>query len=93
MARENPAWAIGGSKVSWRGLGHAVAASTVREILYAAGIDPAPRRSGLTWRQFLAAQAHAVIACDFLVVETVLLQRLHVLVFIGHGTCRLHVAG
>jgi putative transposase len=34
-----------------------------------------------------------IIACDFLVVETVLLQRLYVLVFIEHGTRRLHVAG
>ena len=60
---------------------------------HAAGIDPAPRRAGPTWRQFLTAQAHAIIACDFLVVETVLLRRLYVLVFIEHGTRRLHVAG
>jgi integrase-like protein len=46
-----------------------------------------------TWRQFLAAQTHAIIACDFLIVETVLLQRLYVLVFIEHGTRRLHLAG
>jgi hypothetical protein len=43
--------------------------------------------------EFLAAQARAIIACDFLVVETVLLKRLHVLVFIEHGTRRLHLAG
>ena len=41
----------------------------------------------------MTAQAHAIIACDFLVVETVLLKRLHVLVFIEHGTRRLHLAG
>ena len=63
------------------------------EILHTAGINPAPRRAGPTWREFLAAQAHAIIACDFLVVETVLLKRLYVLVFIEHGTRRLHVAG
>jgi len=40
------------------GLGHAVAASTVWQILKNAGLDPAPRRSGPTWRQFLSAQAH-----------------------------------
>ena len=57
------------------------------------GIEPAPRRAGPAWREFLAAQAHAIIACDFLVVETVLLKRLYVLVFIEHGTRRLHVAG
>jgi len=56
--------------------------------------DPARggRRSGPTWRGFLAAQAHAIIACDFL-VETALLKRLHVLVLTEHGTRRLHLAG
>ena len=63
------------------------------EILHAAGIDPASRRAGPSWREFLAAQAHALIACDFLAVETVLLKRLYVLVFIEHGARRLHVAG
>jgi len=92
MARDNPAWGhrrIQGELVR---LGHAIAASTVWEILRAAGIKPAPRRAGPTWREFLAAQAHAIIACDFLVVETVLLKRLYV-VFIEHGTRRLHLAG
>jgi len=74
-------------------LGYPIAPSTVREILHAAGIDPAPRRAGPTWRQFLTAQAHAIIACDFLVVETALLKRLYVLVLIEHGTRRLHLAG
>ena len=41
----------------------------------------------------MTAQAHAIIACDFLVVETVLLKRLYVLVFIEHGTRSLHLAG
>jgi putative transposase len=65
----------------------------VWEILHAAGIDPAPRRAGPSWRQFLAAQSHAILACDFLVIETVLLKRLYVLVFIEHGTRRLHLGG
>jgi putative transposase len=41
----------------------------------------------------LTAQAHAIIACDFLVVETALLKRLYVLLFIEHGTRRLHLGG
>ena len=93
MARENPAWGHRRIQGELARLGYAIAASTVWEILHAAGIDPAPRRAGPTWREFLAAQAHAIIACDFLVVETVLLQRLYVLVFIEHGTRRLHLAG
>ena len=39
----------------------------------AAGIDPAPRRSGPTWRQFLAAQAQAILAVDFAHVDTIFL--------------------
>jgi putative transposase len=92
MARENPAWGHRRIQGELARLGYAIAASTVREILHAARIGPAPRRAGLTWRQFLTAQAHAIIACDFLVAETVLLQRLYVLVFTGHGSRRLHVA-
>ena len=71
----------------------AVAPSTVYEILRAAGIDPAPRRDGPTWRQFLHAQAAGILAVDFLHVDTVALTRLYVLVFIEHGTRRLHVGG
>jgi transposase InsO family protein len=93
MARENPAWGHRRIQGELARLGYPIAASTVWEILHAASINPAPRRAGPTWRQFLTAQAHAIIACDFLVVETVLLQRLYVLVFIEHGSRRLHVAG
>ena len=74
-------------------LGVTVAPSTVQEILRAAGIDPAPRRSGPTWRQFLHAQAAGILAVDFLHVDTVLLNRLYVLVFIEHGTRRMHLGG
>ena len=93
MARENPAWGHRRIQGELARLGHAIAASTVWEILHAAGIEPAPRRAGPAWREFVTAQAHAIMACDFLVVETVLLKQLHVLVFIEHGTRRLHLAG
>jgi hypothetical protein len=62
------------------------------EILHTAGLAPTPWRTGLTWRQFLSVHAHAIIACDFLVVETVLLKRLYVLVFIELNVIR-HDAG
>ena len=67
--------------------------STVYEILRAAGIGPAPRRAGPTWRQFLHAQAAGIVAVDFLHVDTVLLKRLYVLVFIEHGSRRMHLGG
>ena len=63
------------------------------QILRAAGIDPAPRRSGPTWRQFLTAQAAGILAVDFLHADTVLLKRLYVLVFIEHDNRRMHLGG
>ncbi|SDM25011.1 integrase core domain-containing protein [Nonomuraea jiangxiensis] len=93
MAQQNPTWGHRRIQGELARLGYSIAASTVWEILHAAGIDPAPRRAGPTWRQFLTTQAHAIIACDFMVVETVLLKRLYVLIFIEHGTRRLHLAG
>jgi putative transposase len=65
MARENPAWGHRRIQGELARLGHPIAASMVWEILHAAGIDPAPRQSEPTWLEFLAAQAHAIIACDF----------------------------
>ena len=53
LAKENPLWGHRRIHGELAKLGIAVAPSTVWEILRAAGIDPAPRRSGPTWRQFL----------------------------------------
>jgi transposase len=93
LARENPLWGHRRIHGELMKLGVAVAPSTVWEILHAAGIDPAPRRSGPTWRQFLTAQAAGIFAVDFLHVDTVLLKRIYVLVFIEHGTRRMHLGG
>jgi len=93
LANENPLWGYRRIHGELTKLGLTIAASTVYEILRAAGIGPAPRRSGPTWRQFLHAQAAGVLAVDFLHVDTVLLKRLYVLVFIEHGTRRMHLGG
>src|SRR6266446_10812180 len=74
-------------------LGHPIAASTVWQILHDAGIGPAPRRMGPTWKQFLTAQARGILAADFVHVDTVLLRRLYALIVIEHGTRRVHLAG
>ena len=52
------------------GLGHPIAASTVWTVLKDAGLDPAQRRAGPTWSQFLRTQAHAIVAVDFAHVDT-----------------------
>jgi putative transposase len=65
----------------------------VWEILRRDGIDPAPRRAGLSWKQFLRAQASGILACDFLTVDTVFLRRFFVLFFIEVETRRVHLAG
>ena len=93
MARENPTWGYRRIHGELIGLDHRIAASTVWTVLNAAGIDPAPLRSGPTWRQFLAAQAHTILAVDFVHVDTVFLRRLYVLVVIEHGRRRVHLAG
>jgi putative transposase len=94
IARENPRWGYRRIQGELVGLGHTVAAaSTVWKVLKGAGLDPTPRRAGLTWRQFLSAQAHAILAIDFTHVDTVFLRRLYVLIAIEHDHRRVHIAG
>src|ERR1700721_193213 len=69
LARENPSWGYRRIHGELAGLGVKVAASTVWEILKTNGIDPAPRRTGPTWSQFLHSQAEAILACDFFSVD------------------------
>jgi putative transposase len=60
-------------------LGFTVAPSTVWLLLDRVGIEPAPHRAGLTWRQFLSAQAEGILAADCFHVDAMLLKRLYVL--------------
>src|SRR6188472_3345098 len=71
VARENHRWGYRRIQGELVGLGHPVAASTVWTILKNAGLDPAPRRTGPTWRQFLSEQAQTILAIDFAHVDTV----------------------
>ena len=93
MAAENPTWGHRRVQGELIRLGHRIAASTVWQILHDAGIDPAPRRSAPTWRQFLTAQAKAVLALDFLHVDTVFLRRVYALIAVEHGSRRTHLMG
>jgi transposase InsO family protein len=93
FAAENPTWGYRRIHGELTRLGHKVAPSTVWLLLKRAGIDPAPRHAGLTWRQFLSAQAKGILACDFFHVDTVLLKRLYVLFVIELGTHQVHILG
>ena len=89
LARENPRW--GHRRISGElgRLGLRVSPSTVRRLLARAGLGPAPRRSGPGWREFLRAQAASIVACDFFTVESVLLRRYCVLIFVAHASRRV----
>jgi len=65
----------------------------VWKILHTAGIDPASRRTGPTWSQFLQAQAQAIIACDLFHIDTITLHRLYAFFVIEHDTRRVHILG
>ena len=93
LAAENPCWGHRRIHGELLGLGYKVAPSTVWLILKRAGIDPAPRRTGPTWTQFLSAQAKTMLACDFFTVDTVFLKRIYVLFFIEIASRRVHLAG
>jgi putative transposase len=70
-----------------------VTPSTVRRLLLAAGLTPAPRRNGPSWREFLRQQATSMLACDFFTIETIMLRRYYILFFIELGSRRVHLAG
>jgi hypothetical protein len=65
LARENPRWGYQRIAGELKKLGLAVSPTTVRRLLASAGLGPAPRRSGPSWRGFLGAQAASIVACDF----------------------------
>jgi putative transposase len=89
LAHENPHWGYRRIVGELKGVGIAVSATSVRKVLLAAGLLPAPERGRSSWRAFLRAQAASMLACDFLTVETTFLQRIYVIFFISLARRRI----
>ena len=93
LARENPRWGHRRICGELAKLGFRVSPTSIRRLLAQAKLEPAPRRSGPSWREFLRAQAASIVASDFFTVETVFLRRYYVLFFIAHASRRVWIAG
>jgi hypothetical protein len=79
LGRENRRWGCIRIQGKLRALRIRVSASSIRRILRQHGLRPAPPRNGPAWREFLASQAHGVLATDFFTVDTLLFTQLYVL--------------
>ena len=93
LARENPEWGYRRIHGELVGLGVKTAASTAWEILKTNGIDPAPRRTGPTWSQFLRSQAEAILAWDFFTTDLPDGTQAYVLAVVEHATRCIRILG
>jgi putative transposase len=93
LAAENPTWGYKRIQGELVATGMPLSASSVWNILHRHGIEPAPRRTSVSWREFLRQQAAAILECDFFTVETLWLRRFYVLFFIELSRRRVYLAG
>lgn len=91
LADDNPTWGYRRIHGELTGLGHAIAASTIWQILKTAGVEPAPERASVSWPEFLRSQA--AVACDFATIDTVTLRRFYLLFFIDIPTRTVYLGG
>jgi putative transposase len=68
MAQENPTWGYTRIQGALQNVGHRVGRSTIRRILKAAGLPPAPQRP-TSWHTFLKAHWGIVAGADFFTTE------------------------
>ncbi|MFT7480636.1 MAG: putative transposase [Gammaproteobacteria bacterium] len=95
FARENCGWGYTRVEGALRNVGHRVAPTTIRNVLKANGIKPAPDRP-TSWRAFLKTHWDQIAATDFLTIEVWTatgLKTYYVLFMIEFDTRRVHLAG
>ena len=93
LARENESWGYRRIHGELAGLGIKIAPSTVWQILKSAGINPAPRRDGPGWAEFLRSQAQGILALDFFTADLLNGTKVYVLAVIEHSTRRIRILG